>query len=163
MDLRGTLQAFEPVFVFQLLNLALATGKLRIKSPDNAASIYFDRGKIRFAEIAARPVKLGEYLVREGYLSEEQLREVLKKQTRRSKLGTILVRDKILDESALKHAITEQIKEVVFEVVKWNDGTFTFHRDKHPKSEDILIDIPLDRLMLEGLTRWDESGGDSSK
>lgn len=163
MDLRGTLQAFEPVFVFQLLNLALVTGKLRIKSPNNVASVYFDRGNIRFAEIAARPVKLGEYLVREGYLSEEKLEEALQKQTRRSKLGKILVRDKILEESALKQAITEQIKEVIFEVVKWNDGTFTFQKDKQPKSEDILIDIPLDRLMLEGLTRWDESGGDMSK
>jgi hypothetical protein len=163
VDLRGDLKAFEPVFVFQLLNLALATGKLRIKGSDTIASIYFDRGNIRFAEISARPVKLGEYLVREGYVSAEMLKDALTKQTRRTKLGKILVRDKILDESVLKQAITEQIKEVVFEVVKWNQGTFTFHKDKQPKSEDIFIDIPLDRLMLEGLTRWDESGGDSSK
>lgn len=163
MDLRGKLQTFEPVYVFQMLHLALATGKLRIKCPDNTASIYFDKGNIRFAEIANRPVRLGEYLVREGYLSRQTLDAALEKQTRRCKLGKLLVRENILDESALKWALTEQIKDVVFEVVKWNDGTFTFQKDKHPKSGDILIDIPLDRLMLEGLTRWDESGGDSRK
>lgn len=162
MDLKGNLAAFEPIFVFQILNLAQATGELRIKRLDNRASVYFDRGNVRFAEIAARPVKLGEYLVREGYISKEQLERSLSMKSPRMKLGRILVREKILQESVLKQALEEQIKEVVFEVVTWNEGTFTFEKGKKPKSQDISIDVPLDRLMLEGLKRLDESGGEKA-
>jgi septum formation topological specificity factor MinE len=160
VDLKGDLAVFEPVFVFQMLHLAQATGRLRIKRPDNAASIYFDRGNVRFAEIATRSVKLGEYLVKAGYLSKEQVEQLLSRKPARVRLGRVLVRENILNESALKKALEEQIMEVVFEVVTWNKGTFTFEKDRKPKSQDIFINVPLDRLMLEGLKRFDESGGE---
>jgi len=50
----------------------------------------------------------------------------------------------------------EQIKEVIFEIVRWQDGSFSFYKDKQPARQEIRIDIPLDHLMLEGLKRLDE-------
>ena len=54
--------------------------------------------------------------------------------------------------------IEEQIKEVVYEVVRWKKGWFQFSADKKPGEQDVFIDIPLDSLILEGLKRLDEEG-----
>ncbi len=159
MDLRGNLGVFEPIFVFQILNLAMCTGELILEKKDNRASVYFDQGKLTFAEIADRPTRLGEYLVREGYISDDQLERALAKKTSKKKIGRVLMDEGVLDEKVLKHALEEQIKEVVYEVVKWRVGKFAFKQGRKPKALEISIDIPLDHLMLEGLKRLDESEG----
>lgn len=158
MDLKGNLRVFEPISVFQMLNLSLATGELLLKIKGNAASVFFDRGKVTYAEIANRPVRLGEYLVGEGLISRKQLEGCLAKREEGKKLGSILVEEGVLDEGTLERAIEEQIKEVIYEVVKWREGLFVFTAGKRPSAQDIFIDIPLDHLMLEGLKRMDEEG-----
>lgn len=159
MDLVGKLEVFEPVFVFQMLNLAGATGELKLDSPDNSAIVYFENGNVTFAEIRERPVKLGEYLVSRGYISEAQLQATLKKRRKGKRLGSLLIENGILKENALREALEEQVKETIYEAVKWNKGTFSFIEGKRPPSREISIDIPLNTLMLEGLKRWDEAGG----
>ncbi|MEJ2720848.1 MAG: DUF4388 domain-containing protein, partial [bacterium] len=53
-------------------------------------------------------------------------------------------------------AIEEQILDVIYEVVRWQSGTFSFEKGKTAPPREIRIDIPLDHLLLEGLKRLDE-------
>ena len=141
----------------QMLNLAAATGELRLLREGNSASIFFERGNLTFAGIKNRPVKLGEYLVRKGLIPQNALDEALaKRPSSRKRIGQLLVEAGHIGETGLKAAVVEQIKDVVFEIVRWQDGTFSFHLDKTPAPHEIRIDIPLDHLMLEGLQRLDE-------
>lgn len=155
-DLTGNLAVFEPISVLQMLNLAQASGELRLTAEDNAASVFFERGSVTFAAIANRPIKLGEILLREKRITRKTLDRMLKNKREGMKLGVRLMEEGIIKESELKGAIEEQIKEVVYEVVRWRQGRFVFEGGRRPKAQDILIDIPLDRLMLEGLKRMDE-------
>lgn len=156
-DLEGDLAVFQPISVLQLLNLAEATGRLELAGESNSAHVYFEGGNVTYAGIVKRPVKLGEYLVREGLVDEKVVAKMLKKKTRGQKrIGTLLVEAGYLDETQLRKAVIEQIKEVVYEIVGWQEGTFSFQRDATPASQEIRIDIPLDHLMLEGLKRLDE-------
>ncbi len=161
MDLEGKLNVFEPTAVFQMLNLAQSTGKLTLDTSFNAARIYFEVGNVTFAEIANKPLKLGEYLVKEKLINKKQLKEALRKKPEGKKLGYILVKSGAIEEQALIEAIVVQIKEVVYEVVRWRDGRFTFEAGEKPEAQDIFIDIPIDHLMLEGLKRMDEAGDKS--
>ncbi len=155
-DLVGNLAVFEPISVLQMLNLAQASGELKLAAQDNAASICFERGSVTFAGIANRPIKLGEILLREKRITKRTLARMLKRKRGGIKLGVQLMEEGVIKESELKGAIEEQIKEVIYEVVRWRQGSFVFEGGKRPKAQDILIDIPLDRLMLEGLKRMDE-------
>ena len=78
-DLEGNLRVFEPICVLQMLNLAQATGELRVEAKSNSATVYFERGNVTFAGIANRPVKLGEYLLRDKLVSKSALNKILKK------------------------------------------------------------------------------------
>jgi hypothetical protein len=141
----------------QMLNLAEATGELKLNRRGNAASVYFERGNVTFAGIKDRPVKLGEYLVREGLIDQKALDDALEiRAAAKKRIGALLIEAGHIDETKLRRAVTEQIKEVIFEIVRWQDGSFTFVRDKKPAPQEIRIDIPLDHLMLEGLKRLDE-------
>ncbi len=162
MDLRGDLTVFEPFVVFQFLALAGSTGQLSLSGTDNDARVFFERGSITFAEIASRPVKLGEFLVSQNLLSERRLKRALMDKPTGKRLGAFLVERDLIDADALNEAVKEQIKEVIYEVVRWRKGVFEFTNDARPDAEDILIDIPLDHLILEGLKRMDEEG-DSSR
>jgi hypothetical protein len=161
LDLKGKLSIFDPTTVFQMLNLAQLTGKLQLKVESNSARIYFKGGNIIFAELTKNARKLGEYLIEKGLIDEKQLQRALKKKPKNKRLGKLLVADGVIEEEMLQSAVENQIKEVVYEVVRWRDGWFTFSNGEKPKSEDIFLDVPTDHLMLEGLKRMDEAGDHS--
>ncbi len=141
----------------QMLNLAGVTGELKLSRGDNAASIYFDKGNVTFAGIKNRPVKIGEYLVREGFIGKKALDEAIEKRlSGRKRIGILLIEAGHIDEPRLRKAVTEQIKEAIYEIVRWQDGSFSFYKGRKPSPQEFRIDIPLDHLMLEGLKRLDE-------
>jgi hypothetical protein len=158
VDLRGNLAVFGPISVLQLINLEQSTGELTFESAGNTARIYFERGSVTYAEIADRKLKLGEFLLAQGLITREALEKGLDAQGLRRRLGAVLVEMGAIDGATLTHAIEEQIKEVVYEVVRWRGGRFRFSSGRKPKSQDVFIDIPLDHLILEGLKRLDEEG-----
>jgi len=158
LDLEGNLVVFEPISVFQLISLAQATGELSLDVGDNSARVFFEGGSVTYAEISNRKVKLGEYLVQQKLVTQKSLDKILVKNRKGKKLGRLLVEGEAIDESSLRSAIEEQIKEVVYEVVRWKKGWFQFSADKKPGEQDVFIDIPLDSLILEGLKRLDEEG-----
>lgn len=158
MDLRGNLAIFGPISVLQLINLEQTSGELTFESSGNTAHIYFERGSVTYAEIADRRMKLGEFLLSRGLITRDDLDRGLDAQGLRRRLGAVLVEMGALDQARLEGAIEEQIKEVVYEVVRWRAGRFRFTNGRRPKSQDVFIDIPLDYLILEGLKRLDEEG-----
>ena len=155
-DLEGNLKVFEPISVLQLISLARASGELKLITGKNTAHVYFERGNVTFAGLSNRPLKLGELLLREKRIRKKDLNKILKKKSQGKKLGALLIEAGMIKESELRSAIEEQIKETIYEVVRWRDGIFAFEHGKKVRAQEILVDIPLDRLMLEGLKRLDE-------
>lgn len=158
MDLRGNSAVFGPISILQLINLAQSTGELVFENGENAARVYFENGSVSYAEIANRRMKLGEHLLAQGLITRERLERALAEKDKATRLGTALVEMGAIDARTLRRAIEEQIKEVVYEIVRWGEGRFRFTSGRRPKAQDVFIDIPLDHLILEGLKRLDEEG-----
>jgi hypothetical protein len=158
VDLRGRIDLFGVANVFQLLHLAEATGKLVLVGPAHKARVYFHQGNLIYARTDARMERLGEYLVRRGILTPTQLEGAKMKAelTKFRRIGAILVESGSLSEDQLKAAVQDQIKEVVYQLVGMTEGTFAFYSQIFPENEDILLDVSLDYLMLEGLRKLDE-------
>jgi predicted nucleic acid-binding OB-fold protein len=161
MDLGGKLEVLDPSMVFQIVSLSGLSGKLKIITPDNVASFFFREGGLLYATIDTRKMKLGEFLVDKGHITADQLDDALEKSRSKGekrRIGNILVDHGYLDFETLEKAIRDQIKEVVYEVIPWQRGEFVFFNRVEPKDEDILLDIRMDHLILEGLKRMDEAG-----
>jgi len=160
MDLGGDLSVMDPSMIFQVTGICGLTGKMKLITIDNVASFWFKEGGLLYATIDTRRKKIGEFLIENGIITEEQLDEALE-ETRKKKsdrrIGNILIERGYLDYDTLENAIHEQIKEVVYEVLPWNKGQFVFFSSVEPEHEDILLDIRMDHLILEGLKRIDEA------
>jgi hypothetical protein len=163
MDFGGDLSILEPALVFQVVNIAGLTGALKLITIDNVARFYFRTGELVFATIETRRRRIGTFLIEKGLLSERQLDEALAEYAAAEsgmKIGNFLIERRLIDRDALSDAIQDQMKEVVFEALRWHAGQFVFFHRAEPGEEDILLDVKLDHLILEGLTMLDESSDD---
>ena len=161
MAIEGPLRELGIHDVFQLLDLSRKTGTLRVTSElrDNEGLVWFDNGKVLHATIRSNPHPLGTLLVRSGKVTEadlERARAVQKKGDRR-RLGEILVEIGAITPRELERQVRLQIEAVVFELMSWREGFFSFEeRSADDAPAEATIRISTESLLMEGARRIDE-------
>ncbi len=162
MAIEGPLRELGIHDVFQLLDLSRKTGLLRVTSElrHNAGTIYFEDGKIIFAEIRSNPHPLGALLLRTGKISEadlERARDMQQRQGDKRRLGEILVSLGAITPRELQRQVRFQVEEVVFEVMSWREGYFSFSEGSLTDvPTEAAVSIPTEALLMEGARRIDE-------
>src|SRR5437867_10415363 len=162
MAIEGPLRELGIHDVFQLLDLSRKTGVLRVTSElrHNAGTVYFDGGTIIFAEIRTNPHRLGALLLRTGKITEADLergRDMQERQGDKRRIGEILVALGAITPRELERQVRFQIEEVVFEMMSWREGYFSF--TEGPLTDvatDATVRIPTEALLMEGARRIDE-------
>src|SRR3989441_2273631 len=162
MAIEGPLRELGIHDVFQLLDLSRKTGVLRVTSDlrNNAGTIFFEDGAIVYAEIRSNPHPLGSLLLRTGRVNEADLERARDMQVRggdRRRIGEILVELGVVTPRELQRQVRFQIEEVVFEVMGWREGYFSF--TEGPLTEvpaESAVRIPTEALLMEGARRIDE-------
>src|ERR1041385_6816879 len=160
MAIRGSLKEASLPDVLQLLAMGKKTGCLSVTHRSNFGNIYFERGRICYASIVNRRDRLGDVLVKSGALAQSQLDAAIALQDRRrdKRLGELLVEMGALRIEELHDAIEVQIREAVYYLFTWNQGTFNFEADVAPDQLDHVVSINPESLLLEGARRVDEWG-----
>jgi Flp pilus assembly protein TadD len=158
MAIKGSLKEASLPDVIQLLFLGRRTGCLALADRHNFGTIYLDEGQITFATIVNRRDRLGDLLIRKGRITAEQLEQAIAAQEddRQHKLGEILVGLGTLTRDELEDYMRIQIEEAVYYLFTWTAGTFNFEAGLRPESEDFLVRISPEALLLEGARRVDE-------
>lgn len=158
MAIKGSLKEASLPDVIQLLALGRKTGCLAVADRQNFGYTYFDDGRIIFASIVNRRDRIGDLLVRNGRLTDAQLRAAVDQQSgdRDRKLGEILVEQGHITRAELEEHIRVQVEEAVYYLFTWSSGTFNFEAGLRPEREDFLVSINPESLLLEGARRVDE-------
>ncbi len=158
MAIKGSLKEASLADVCQLLAMGQKTGCLSITDRSRFGQIFFERGRITFARIVNRRDRLGDLLVRDGRLTDAQLREVLEQQSKEPdrRLGELLVAGGFITQVELTSIIRFQIEEAIYHLFTWSRGSFFFEVDERPESADILVSINPESLLLEAARRIDE-------
>ncbi len=158
MAIKGSLREASLPDVLQLLSLGRKTGCLAVADRHNFGYIYFDQGRICYASIVNRRDRLGDMLVKAGRISAEQLERAIEEQhaDRHRRLGRILVDMGALNQDELRRHIRTQIEEAVYYLFTWSSGTFNFEAGVRPETEEFLVQINPESLLLEGARRVDE-------
>jgi hypothetical protein len=157
MSLRGELRTMPLPDVLQWVATGRKTGTLVVERRSVQKRILLRDGTI-FSSWSNDPREsLGQFLIRLGLLSEEQLfRALLAQEEKGRLLGSILVADGLLSEEGLKTALKTKAEETVYDLFLWPSGLFEFHEGELP--DDILINFetPVTPVILEGIRRVDE-------
>lgn len=158
MAIRGSLKEASLPDVLQLLSMGKKTGCLSVGHRGSFGYIFFDKGKIVYASIVNRRDRLGDMLVKNGMISQDQLDAAVDAQIRRrdKKIGELLVEQRALTPEQLRQFLRAQIEEAVYFLFTWTEGTFNFEPEVMPSEQDTLVSIGPESLLLEGARRVDE-------
>ncbi len=160
MPIEGPLKELSIHDVFQLLDLARKTGTLRITSDlrQNAGTVQFEQGGVVAAEIRTNPHPLGTLLLRSGKLSEEDFARALAMQEGGDgrRLGDILLAMGAVGRRELERQARAQVEEVIFELMSWSEGYFSFSETPPAPSGPGQVRIPTEALLMEAARRIDE-------
>jgi hypothetical protein len=161
MPIEGPLRELGIHDVFQLLDLSRKTGALSVVSAlrDNQGTVFFDGGAVVFASIRSNPHRLGDMLVRAGKISEADLDRARATQQKGDsrRLGEILLEMGAVTPKELERHVRLHIEEVVFELMSWREGYFSF--EERPISDapsEASVRISTESLLMEGARRIDE-------
>jgi hypothetical protein len=161
MAIEGPLRELGIHDVFQLLDLSRKTGVLTVASTlrRNRGQVYFERGAIIYASIQTNPHPLGGLLVRTGRVAAADVRRARDMQRAGDgrRLGEILTAIGALTPGELERQVRSQVEEVVFEVMSWDEGHFSFVEGPlQDLSADATVRVPTSSLLMEGARRIDE-------
>jgi hypothetical protein len=157
--LRGNLKEFSLPNILQLVNMSAKSGALTIRRDNQWGRIFFRRGLICYAFSVPKYLPLGERLVRDGAITAAQLRRALTAQEESAesvRIGALLLAEGVLDRATLEHAVREQIQGAAFDFFGWPDGDFEFGVDEQVTDEDILVEMHVESVIMEGCRRIDE-------
>ncbi len=160
MGLEGTLKVFSLTEIFQMLGLQRKTGILSVEGEDDSITISFLGGAVVAAESAARRLdnRLGNLLLRAGYLTDEQLARVLAMQREtRHRLGFLLVREGLVAPTELREALRLQISRIVYSAFRWPDGRFHFTQEGTVDYDaDHMAPVSTETVLMEAAQIVDE-------
>ena len=161
MAIEGPLKELGIHDVFQLLDLSRKTGVLTVTSRvrHNHGTVYFDQGAVVHAGIQSNPHPLGGVLLKSGKISEADLHRArtIQQQGDTRRLGEILVSMGSLNRRELERQVRVQIEEVVFEIMSWREGYFSFAEGQIRRiPAEATARIPTESLLLEAARRIDE-------
>jgi tetratricopeptide (TPR) repeat protein len=157
MSLTGNLRTMSLPDILQWISMGQKTGTLHIERRSVQKRIVVREGKI-FSSWSNDPREsLGQFLIRERMVSEEQLFKALLAQEEKGRLlGSILTSEGVLDEEDLRLALHAKATETIYDLFLWPEGQFEFKEGEFPHDVLISFEMPVTPVILEGMRRVDE-------
>ncbi len=156
--LAGDISVISIAEILQLLHLQRQSGALVVSNRKSEITMFVREGNVDLAQ--SRGVRdeflLGRYLIESGAVNREDLDEVLSSRSGARLLGQRLTELGLADDQAINKALTRQTSELVFEVVRWKTGRFTFTVGLPPEVQNTRLSLSTSALVMEGFRRVDE-------
>jgi tetratricopeptide (TPR) repeat protein len=159
MTIQSTIKEIGLFDLFQILHLHRKTGRLIIQgTPDKReAKVVFKEGAVVLASIYKNTPKSIEELLSEwGVLDVESSVKLSKKMKKYNNLIEAIDGEGITPRQHIEQFLAERIREVVFEILKWDAGEYRFDEEKLAEKSEVLIALNTENLILEGARRIDE-------
>lgn len=125
----GSLEVWGIGDLFTLIALQKHSGRLAVTDQygNMTKTVYFQRGRLLYIESSNNPVenRLGNMLVRSGFLTDHQLKDALEWNSRTGQpLGYILINAGYVKQDQLKGPLKLQMQENLQTLFSWKKGSF---------------------------------------
>ena len=160
MAIEGPLRELGIHDVFQLLDLSRKTGMLRVSSKlrEDEGVVHFDGGRVVHASIRSKSVPIELVLLEAGRITQADLDQAHAAGDDASHtIVDSLIRIGAITQRELERHLRLQIESVVFELMSWREGFFSFEeRAREELPHDTRIAVSTESLLMEGARRIDE-------
>jgi hypothetical protein len=156
--LQGDLSRIQLPDVLSFLAMIRAGGKLVVRRSNLERSIHWKEGEIVFASSNSPEHSLGQFLLRNGKISQQQYDESKRRVTPQLRHGKLLVQMGAISPKDLWWGVKNQVLEIIYSLFTWKDGDFSlFETVEDLAQERIMIQINTSSVIMEGIRRLDES------
>lgn len=159
MELEGNLGAFRLNDILQFLTLGRMTGTLSLNDDGRIVNLSIKEGCLVGTTSPDRQLRVGHHLVYTGQITRKDLEETLAAQrvTGQGKmLGELLVERKLVNEQQLARVLELQLKEQLWELFSWTEGSFKFEHGVTVEMERNRVSLEITPLIEEGERRLQE-------
>ncbi len=157
MSLNGNFQGMSPQDLLQWISSGHKSGVLSVSRGDEMRNIFFSKGDVVSVSSSRTKDRLGAMLIRKNLLRMDQLQDIRKVHELQSmQLGELLLKSNLVSRKQLQSTLQYQLEEIVFEILTWEEGNFTFEERTLNPSEMHVRPMKVSNLLLEGARRKDE-------
>ena len=151
--LRGRLAdvSFPEILIY--LRVSEKTGVLSVLQTSVRKALYFVEGNVVFASSSLSQDRLGEVLLRGGKISADNYLQLSQQIRGGQRLGKALVESGVLAPGDLWWGIEQQIREIVWGLFTWEEGSFQFEESDRPRGEKITVNLEVESLIVDGIRR----------
>lgn len=154
--LQGDLSAVQLPDILSFVSMIRRTGRLVLRHDSLERCIYWNEGEIVFATSNSPEHTLGQFLLRNGKITEEQWRMSISKVTPETRHGKLLVQMGAISPKELWWGVKNQVLEIIYSVFSWNGGDFSFFETGAEIQERITLSVNTSSIIMEGIRRIDE-------
>ena len=157
MSLKGELGTMALADILQWVSQGRKTGTLHVSRGAVEKRVSFSGGSIHSSWSNDPRESLGQFLVRERLVSEEQLfRTLLRQETEGRPLGALLVETGSLKDEDLVRMLEHKAEETIYDLFHWTEGHFEFKDGEIQRDVPFPVNLDVTSVIMEGVRRIDE-------
>ena len=128
------------------------TGDLQVRAGRMVKIAFFDHGRLVFAASNLRRDRLGEAMVADGRITEEDFNRVsaLMRADKR-KFGEALVHAGVMDRYDVGSAVARQVRRVALSLFELVDGAALFEERESAIPLEYMVSLSIHRLLYDGI------------
>src|SRR6185503_9161552 len=157
MAIQGTLKTMSLTDLLQFLAAGRKSGTLKFDRENISKQVYFENGLIVGSKSNDPREYLGQVLLHYGKVDDTQLQAAREIQrTSGAKLGEVLVQQGFMTEEEVLDILKTRTLDAIYDLFVWNEGEFEFYDDEPLPADLILIEVEPTTVIMEGIYRLDE-------
>ena len=143
--------------LLQFLAAGRKTGTLKFDRGKITKQVYFKNGLIVGSKSNDPREYLGQVLLHYGKVDEGQLKAAREIQrTSGAKLGEVLVEQGYLTENEVLEILKTRTLDAIYDLFVWTEGDFEFYDEESLPDDLLLIEVEPTNVIMEGIYRLDE-------
>jgi len=129
------------------------SGDLQVRSGRMVKIAFFDHGRLVFAASNLRRDRLGEALVADGRITQQEFDRVsaLMRAARGRRFGEALVQAGVMDRYDVGTAVARQVRRLVLSFFELNDGVAVFEDRACSIPLEYMVSLSVHRLLYDGV------------
>jgi len=129
------------------------SGDLQVRSGRMVKIVFFDHGRLVFAASNLRRDRLGEALVDDGRITQQEFDRVsaLMRTDRGRRFGEALVQAGVMDRYEVGTAVARQVRRVAISFFELADGAAVFEERACSIPLEYMISLSVHRLLYDGI------------
>jgi len=157
MTIEGDFNTLFLADILQLLCNHGKTGVLKANHGEHEVKTFIKNGSIICVMGSKESTRLGNILINNDIITQEQLESSLELAGERMKpLGKILIQEKLVDEKTLNRYIDRQAEDIILDMLLWEAGSFIYN-DYDLDIEDLIIPrLNIMKILMQATRRIDE-------